>query len=511
METRRFKVIRGGIVVDPAASRSGAADVLIDGDTVAEVGPPGLAAPQGALAIEASGKLLTPGLVNGHTHGHGTLAKGLIEDRWTLEMFLNNGPWLSGNRATGDKYLAAQLAAVEMVRKGCTACYDLYFEFPVPTVEGLEAVGRAYADVGIRAVVAPMIADFNLYQALPGLVESLPANLRPLTEKFALAPRQVTIEQARQVFRAWPFDRQQVCPAIAPTIPLHCSDGFMTDCRDLAAEFELPIQTHLAESRTQAVLGLEKYGKSLTAHLRSLGLLNARFSAAHGIWLDEADLALLAEAGSSVVHNPLSNMRVGSGLARVRPMVEHGVNVGIGTDASATSDSMNMFEAARLASFISRVQTADERQWLTADEVFAMATLGSARALGFGDFVGSLAPGFKADIVMLDAGHINYVPLNDALRQIVFSENGAAVDTVMIGGRVIVEHGRLMTVDEAKLRENVQATVARLLGANRGLREVSSQLTAAVGAFCRGMSARPHHVHRLADRADDLPPASCSA
>lgn len=494
-------VIRNGLLIDPIARRAAPADILIEGDALTEVGPPGLKAPDGAAEIDATDKLIMPGMVNGHTHGHGCLAKGLVEDNWTLELFLNSGPALSGNRTLEDKYLAAQLGAVEMLRKGCTACYDLYFEFPAPTVEGMQAVGQAYRDVGVRAVVAPMVADRNLYQALPGLIDAIPADLRPLTERFMLAPREVTVAQLRKVFESWRFDREEIRPAIAPTIPLHCSDAFMTDCRDLAETFDLVVQTHLAESRSQAVAGHRQYGKSLTAHLAGLGLLSERLSAAHGIWLDRDDMLRLADAGASVVHNPASNMRVGSGLACVRAMLECGVDVGIGTDASCTSDAMNMFEAARLASFISRIQTPDYACWLAADEVLAMATAGSAKALGFAD-VGRIAPGFKADIVLLDARHINYVPLNDPLRQVAFSENAAAVHTVIIGGRTVLEAGRLLTADEDKLRRDAQAAVERLRGMNTELRRMTGALQDIVGGFCLALAREPFPLRRFADGCD---------
>jgi 5-methylthioadenosine/S-adenosylhomocysteine deaminase len=313
-----------------------------------------------------------------------------------------------------------------------------------------------------------------------------------------LAPREATVHSMRKIFAGWSADRDMVRPAIAPTIPLHCSDAFLADCRDLAQEFDLMVQTHMAESKSQAVLGQRKYGKSLTAHFADLGLLSDRFSAAHGIWIDADDVKRLADAGASLVHNPLSNMRLGSGLACLRPMLDSGLNVGIGTDSSCTSDTMNMYESARLASYISRVQSEDPQHWLTARDVLGMATVGSARALGFGDQIGRLAPGYKADIVFLDVGSFNYVPLNDPMRQVAFSENGAAVSMVMVGGRVIVENGRLVTVDQDKLRRDAQAASERLRGANHDRRTLTRQFEEVVATFCIGLSRAPFPLHRLA-------------
>src|SRR6185437_12152846 len=168
-----FSILRGGRVLDIAAGTAEPADILIEEDTIREIGPPGRAAPEGAVEIATTRRLLHPGLVNAHTHGHGNLAKGM-GDRWSLELLLSAAPWITGNRTAEDKYLSTQLGAVEMVMKGCTACYDLSFEWPLPSAEGLALAGQAYADIGMRAVVAPMVADRSFYQAIPGLMDALP-------------------------------------------------------------------------------------------------------------------------------------------------------------------------------------------------------------------------------------------------------------------------------------------------------------------------------------------------
>jgi guanine deaminase len=439
-----------------------------------------------------------PGLINAHMHGHGALAKGMMADHWTLELFLNSSPALGGNRTLDDKYLCGLLNAVEMVRKGSTACYDLFFEFPLPTLEGVTALGNAYAEVGVRATIAPMIADRNLYQALPGLLEAIPDEFRPALEQFKLAARGATIAACEEICRNWPFDRDRIRPALAPTIPLHCSDDFLCDCSNLARKYDLQLQTHLSESKGQAVLGLRKYGRSLTAHLDKCGLIGPNFTGAHAIWIDDDDLSRVADRGGALVHNPMSNMRFGSGLARLRPMVEKGITVAIGTDGVNTSDSLNMFEATRLASLISRVQDTDSHKWLRGDEVFAMATEGTARALGFGDSIGRIAPGAKADIVFLDLDYIHYVPLGDALTQVVFTENGAAVDSVMIGGHMILDQGRMTTIDEEKLRARVEAAAERLHGANAERRAFALKLEEFVGQFCIGLCRSPFYLDRYA-------------
>src|SRR5919108_3378722 len=190
-------IVRGGRVLDIRAHRAEPADVLTAGNTISETGARGGGAPAGALAIDAAGTLLHPGLINAHTHAHGNLAKGM-GDLWTLELLLTAGPWISGGRTHEERYLSAKLGAVEMVLKGCTAAYDLPFEWPAPTAEGLEAVGRAYADVGMRAVLAPMLADRTFFEAIPGLMDVLTPAMKKDVEKLRLAPWKTSVANMRR-------------------------------------------------------------------------------------------------------------------------------------------------------------------------------------------------------------------------------------------------------------------------------------------------------------------------
>jgi 5-methylthioadenosine/S-adenosylhomocysteine deaminase len=494
-------IVRGGRLLDIAAGTAEPADILIEGDAIREIGPPGCAAPEGAAEISAARRLLHPGLVNAHTHGHGNLAKGM-GDRWTLELLLAAAPWITGNRNAEDKYLSTQLGAVEMVLKGCTACYDLSFEWPLPTAEGLAQAARAYADVGMRAVVAPMVADRSFYEAIPGLLEALPPRLQERVAGLRLPPAEATLSAIRTALHHWSFDRDRVRPAVAPTIPHHCSDAFITGCADLARELDIGLHSHVAESKVQAVTGIRVYGCTQTAHLDALGVLGPHFTVAHGVWLDEDDMARLGDNGASVAHNPGSNMRLGSGLADARAMLERRVNLGIGTDGANCADNQNMYEAMRLASFVSKVQGPDWRRWLSTREAALAATEGSAQALGFAGKIGRIAPGYKADIVMLDLHHPNWLPLNDPVNQLVHVEDGTAVMSVMIGGRLVVDNRRVTTVDLDRLRDRVAAARDRLAAANIDNRRLYEALEPVVGSHCPGLAATPYHVHRYGARLE---------
>ena len=193
---------------------------------ILEIGGPDLLVPKDVREIDAAGMMLMPGLINSHTHGHGTLNKGL-GDRLTLEHLLHAGPWLNDGHGLEDKQLAASLKAAEMVLKGCATTYDLYFEFPMPTVETMHAVAKTYENVGVRSVIAPMIADHTLYEAFPGLLEILPKHERNRLSVLRSAPAKEILAACGTLLKDWPFDRERTKFAIAPTIPLHCSDEFL--------------------------------------------------------------------------------------------------------------------------------------------------------------------------------------------------------------------------------------------------------------------------------------------
>lgn len=497
-----IQIIRGGRLLNAPEHKADPADIMVEGDTIRDIGVPGMQAPEDAEVLDATGMLVMPGLVNAHTHGQGSFAKGL-GDRWSLELLLNASPWTSANRTHEDKYLATLVTASEMVQKGCTAAYDLDSEFPVPTLEGLEAVGRAYADVGIRAVVAPMTADRLLYEAVPGLLDAIPELHRRRVEKLRAAPSETIVAASRRFLRGWSFDRSRIRLALAPTIPLHCSDDFLVACRDLANEYGVSLHTHLAESKVQAVSGLRRYGKTLTAHLEQLGLLGPNFTGAHCVWLDDDDIRRIADNGASIAHNPGCNLRLGSGVPPVRTMIDCKATVGIGTDGPATSDNQSMFEAMRLASFVSRLQSPNYETWLATDEVMTLTTVGSARMLGFGDDIGRIAPGYKADIVFLDLESVNFVPLNDVTNQIVHCENGSSVKGVLVGGRMILQGGRFTAVDYAKAVWEVEAAMERLRAVNADAKDFALKIQDFVGRYCVDLARQPYHVHRSCGSSDE--------
>ena len=498
MAESRVTAIKGGQVLRPDCDGVEVSDLLIRDGEIVEIGRD-LPTPEGAEIVDARRFLLHPGLVNGHTHGHGPYSRGLTDDI-TLELLIAGGAWFNGNRTLEDKYLSTAIGAAEMVLKGCTACYDLFFEAPTVSPEGMRAAGEAYRDVGMRAVLAPMVADHPFIRSIPGLYEALPGALQAEVDRAGMPEGAYVLGRLAETIRSWPFDREKIRLALGPTVPLLCTDAFMQGAAALARQHGIGYQTHLSESKVQEITALRRYGCSLTEHLERLGVLGPEMSAAHAVWLAEEDMKRLADHGVSVSLNPGSNLRLGAGIADMRRLIDHGVSVGIGTDSASCSDNQNMYEAMRLATYLSRVQDVDRDNWVSSREAASAATQGSAKVLGF-ERIGRLAAGYRADIVFLDLDWVHWMPVRNPVHQLVQAEDATGVRHVMIDGRWIVRDRRLLTLDLEALRRKVEAAIMRLEEVGAPARELFRRIEPIVASFCPGLARTPHHVHRYVGRA----------
>lgn len=491
-------LLRGARVLRSGARTLEEADILVAGERIAAVGPRLGAAPDHE-EVDARAFLAVPGLVNAHTHAHNNLLRGLA-GRWTLENLLNHAAALNAGRTPEDHYLSAAIGAVEMLKTGCTAAYDLFMAAPAPTPEGVEAVARAYTDVGMRVVIAPAVSDLVFHETVPGLMDLLPEPLRGVVAAIRPAPTAGLLALTREAIRRWHGSAGgRVRIAVSPTIPTQCTDEFLAGCLALQREHGVGLHTHLSESKPQTVQAERRWGMTSTARLEALGMLGPAFVGAHGVWLTDDDIRRLGAAGAAIAHNPASNLRLGSGIAAVREMLEGGVTVGIGTDGSMSSDNQNLFEAMRLAALLGNVRfPADDTRWFEAHEVWAMATAGSARALGLGSDVGAIAPGGRADLVLLRADSVFLHPLNDALNALVYRETGADVDTVLVDGRVVMRSGRVLAVDEERLRARAQEAAERVRAANAEAWALAEALAPYLARACRAATAAPFPVNRFA-------------
>jgi cytosine/adenosine deaminase-related metal-dependent hydrolase len=397
--------------------------------------------------IAGDGFLAAPGLVNAHMHSPGAFSAG-TQDAASHPAFM----WLNqadtGGRTPREVYVSAMLSATQMLLAGITTAID---HFPAQNFgpEDLEAAARAWDDSGMRAVLAVRIFDDDFGDIFPP-DKPLPAALRADLERIKplppkpLAETRAIVEDAIRTYHR-PDRRLSVFPA--PTNPVRCSDDLLVMTREIAEKYDVGIHTHLLESQVQTVLAQKRYGRTMTAHLEHLGLLSPRLSCAHTIWIEGEDIERLAKHGVVVVHNPESNLKLGTGIAPIRPMLDAGVTVALGTDGSVTNDNLVMHEALRLAAMLNRTTTRERSRWITAREVFAMATDGGARAVQLDGRIGRIAPGQRADIVLYDLATPQWTPVNDPLQQMVFAETGSAVDTVLVGGEVVVAGGKVTAFD----------------------------------------------------------------
>jgi 5-methylthioadenosine/S-adenosylhomocysteine deaminase len=491
-------VIRDADVLTGTPPALRRADVLIEEDRIAAVAP-ALAAPAGARQIDAAGRIALPGLANAHTHAASHLARGRAGS-WTLEDLLTSAGANYGFRTPEDDYISAALGAIEMLKTGCTAAYDLYMAVPAVTDEGFEAVARAYADIGVRAVLAPAVADVVFYRAVPGLLELLPADLRSTVEAMQPAPTKGLLDLTERLIRRWHgAGAGRIRTAVSPTIPNQATDEFLDGAARLSREYGVGVHTHLAESKVQVVESQRRWGRSIVQRLADHHLLGPGFVGAHGVWLTDDDIAMLADAGGAVAHNPGSNLRLGCGIAPVRELLDRGVAVGLGTDGSVCADNQNLFEALRIASVVSTIRFPHRTErWLDARTVWDLATAGSARILGQADDLGALAPGRKADVVLLRADSVFLQPLADPVNALVYAETGASVDTVLVDGRVVLEGGRVTTVDEASIYARARAAAERQHRESAQARALAAQLAPYVAAACRPAVAAPLTINRYA-------------
>jgi guanine deaminase len=386
-----------------------------------------------------------------------------------------------------------------MLKRGCTAAYDLTTAIPGPTEEAMEAVADGYAASGMRVTLAPMMVDQPFLHTIPGLLDLLPSELRSWVEALTAAPARELLRVVERLYKSRHGSEDgRIEVALAPSIPAGCTDDFLEGCVRLQRELGIGLHTHLDESKVEAVQGRRRWGSTTTGRLAEIGALGPRFTAAHAIWLTDEDLRVLSSAGATVAHNPASNLRLGNGIAPIREALDAGVSVGLGTDGSAASDSLDMYTAMRLAAMVSRVRFPYQQQrWLGSRDTFALATAGGAAALGR-QGLGALEPGAKADLGLIRLGSIALTPLNDALNALAYRDAGVCVETVLVDGRVVVERGSVVGVDERRLHLEAEAAAESIRDRNQDWWRLAEQVTPYLGTACARLAETDLGIERFA-------------
>ncbi len=438
----------------------GHVDLLVTGVTVVTARPDGLVQPDAAIAIagerieaigpvaalrdayaptrvlDAGGWVAFPGLVNTHTHLYQTLLKGLGDDlplmEWLDAVTLPSIPHLTPRLC----YVAAALGGIESLRSGCTTVFDYMVDHP--DVEVFDAIVQALDDVGIQGVVGRGLRD-RLPKEEPPLV--------PLADQLADAVRLVDRYGADRVW-------------LTPGATWAMTPDGLRATRRLADERGLRISLHTDEAPFDSQESLRRFGQRTLPFLDGLGFLGRDVLHAHCVQLTEADVQILARHGAAVSYNPVSNMYLGSGVPPIPRLLDAGVTVALGADGAASNNSQDMLEALKIGALLPKVAARDPAV-ITASDVLRIATSGGAAAMGRDDF-GTLEPGKRADLFLFDPMQAKSLPMHDPVSTLVYASGQANVRTTIVGGRVVLDAGQVVGVNEATILREAQGVASRL-------------------------------------------------
>jgi 5-methylthioadenosine/S-adenosylhomocysteine deaminase len=396
--------------------------------------------------IDGTHQLLLPGFINAHTHSSEMWQRGAIPplplELWLAQLY-------EFDQINLEKvYLSALGTAVETLLSGGTSVVDHLVLIPGQELETIATATRAYREVGIRAFIAPLIQDESLTAGLPsGEVEQ---SHEPYF-RSTVATLEIIEAAVQQLHRP----DEGVSILVAPTGIQLCSDALFTGCIELSDRYYLSRHSHLLETRAQEKLAQEKYGCSAVEHLKRIGYLSDRTSLAHCVWLSDADIAILAETQSTVVHNPLSNLRLGSGIAPILKYQQAGVNVTFGCDGASSNDSQDLLEAIKIGSILHNITDLDYQHWITPRQAVEMASLGGAKGVSFADKIGSLEVGKQADLVLYDLTNLSLLPRTDPIGLLVLGRPSNVVNSVWVNGKQIVANGKVTTINLDDLRQEI--------------------------------------------------------
>lgn len=397
-------------------------------------------------AIDGKNKLLLPGFFNAHTHSSEMWQRGIMSvfplELWLAELY--DFTPLDPEQV----YLSALGTAVETLLSGGTSVVDHLVLIPGLELETIAIATRAYREVGIRAFIAPLIQDESLSAGIP-------SGESAQTHQPYFRTRAATLEIIEEAVRQFHRPDEGVSILVAPTGIQLCTDALFEGCIELSDRYNLCRHSHLLETKAQEKLAQQKYGCTAVEHLKRIGYLSDRTTLAHCVWLNDADITILAETKSTVVHNPLSNLRLGSGIAPILKYRQAGVNVTFGCDGASSNDSQDLLEAIKIGSILHNITDSDYQHWITPRQAVEMASLGGAKGLNIADNLGSLTIGKKADLVLYDLTNLSLLPRTDPIGLLVLGRPSNVVDSAWVNGKQIVCDGKVTTINVDELRQEL--------------------------------------------------------
>ncbi|MBW2100410.1 MAG: amidohydrolase [Deltaproteobacteria bacterium] len=383
--------------------------------------------------INAKGGIVMPGLVNTHTHLPMSLFRGLADDL-PLMTWLNEHIFPAESKYINPESvrLGTLLSCSEMILSGTTTCCDGYFHE--------DEVAKAVCDSGMRAVLGQGVIDFPA----PGVPD--PKN---------------NIKTAVDFTEKWQGVNSAVTPSIFCHSPYTCSAGTLKKAKDAAASKGLLFQIHVAETRNERDRILSEHHVTPIQYLDKIGILDRHTLLVHAIWVDEADMEIIAKRDAKISHNPESNTKLAAGIAPVPEFIKAGITVGLGTDGCASNNNLDFFQEMDTAAKLHKVNTLDPTV-LDAGRVIKMATIDGAKAIGLGRETGSLEIGKQADIIIIDINRPHWVPMYHPVSHIVYTAKGSDVTTSIVNGKLIMKDGSLLTMDVEDIMKDVNRIAAKI-------------------------------------------------
>ncbi len=447
-----------GTVFDPG-------EIWFRGGTIVAVGAPGSWMPEDGEPVETidvSGRIVIPGFINAHSHSYSAILKGTVE-KGPLDIYMLDVIAAGSAMTPRQCHVSAQLDALNMLRRGVTSVIDHYSERPALTAEGLDGACSGFAEIGIRATVAPMFSDRPYIETVPLGEGALPDDLRRWYEEQPRPDpaRYFAIMEDALADRGSAAGRVHVMLGVDGV--QRCSEQLIRMTGEFQQRHGAGIQTHMLESKTQAAMR-PPGGPGFVRLLADHGIINDRSSLVHFIWTDGDDIAAAREAGVTVVHCPQSNAMLGAGICPVVRLADEGIPVAFGTDGSNCGPA-SYIENLRIGAYLARLTEPDFERWPDAAGLLQSAGSAGARAMGRPGELGVIDAGACADLVVLNPQGHWHEPMGDIHRHLFYYESGESVESVWVDGRQVVANGRLATIDEDALVSEAVEITARRSGA----------------------------------------------
>ncbi len=404
--------------------------IVIENDVIIAIGSGETETAGCDKVIEGQNKVVLPGFINTHTHAAMTLLRGYADDL-PLKEWLETKIWPLEDRLTPDDiYWGTMLAMIEMIKSGTTTFADMYFS--------MDEVAQAVEKSGMRACLSR------------GMIGAGPMSEQAITDSIELVKKWHNQGDGR------------ITVMLGPHAPYTCPPEYLSRVAELAADLGVGVHIHVAETLGEVADMAAQYGKTPVKILKDTGLLKNHVLAAHCVHLSEEDIALLAESGAAVAHNPESNMKLASGIAPVPKLLAAGIPVALGTDGASSNNDLDMMQEMRTCALLHKVSSMDPTV-LPAYKALEMATVNGAQALGLNGQIGALKKGYKADMIIIDLHAAHQIPRYDITANLVYSGQASDVETVIINGRVIMENRQFITLDQEEIMRQAQRIAARLM------------------------------------------------